>query len=707
MDVESLRRQLAHVTDLHERAERQLGELLGMPDRTAELRAKIGNPDIGVPLLARYDAALAEKETTIAQLQSEVTVLRGQLEARDFAGREAGIAARTAEQRATLELDATAATRGATEAVVQQLRRSVVELQAELAAARDRVSAAMIADGHARDEIRRLSDALDSQVAAVRAANDARAEAVNEADALRRRLAAVSSSDDEAKATVEGVKIQLHLAARENDDKAQEMERLRGKMSQALKQASDNHVTHLRLVEEKHRSVVEAQREELRAQEAVVVKLRAQLARADWLHGAAKSQDSAMTLADGHTRVAQEAEIKRLYAEVAALTAQRDEATFRLEAAAATKRGENDERMRELRRDTEQLKARVRELEERLAAATAAHARSSDEARVARDELRAATAERQRLANERRELERAAEAARRAQVAAEERAELAANDSKAQVEAERRVARALERRLNDTRSEDQHARDRLAAECDDWRRQFEAAAAAQREAGQRLAEVRAALAEKDKAAETLGVRCERLAMGLQSHKTRLVALDTKLAHAATREAQLLEQCGSVALACEEARLDAATAQRERDRAERELAVLAQQLDMIARASAGKAATAAAREPRVAASASSAAPYLQTVSHRASYLDELAPRSRPRHQHHHHGDRRHVDETEERAARRREKRRLREEQEAAAAAAGAVATPPDAGDDADGAAADRPPDGRYETEEERINAILGQ
>jgi len=44
------------------------------------------------------------------------------------------------------------------------------------------------------------------------------------------------------------------LVAKENEDKLQEIERLRNKMVQALKQSSENHNTHLRIVEEKHRA---------------------------------------------------------------------------------------------------------------------------------------------------------------------------------------------------------------------------------------------------------------------------------------------------------------------------------------------------------------------------------------------------------------------------------------------------------------------
>ena len=321
-------------------------------------------------------------------------------------------------------------------------------------------------------------------------------------------------SEEEGKAAVEGHKIQLHLAARENDDKVQELERLRAKMSQALKQSSENHVQHLKLVEEKHRAAVESQREELRSQETIITKLRAQLARADWLQGANKTQDSAMSLVDTQTRMAQEQEIKRLYSEISALTAQRDEAVFRLEAVNSSRKNDLDERLRESRRDADGLRSRVRELEERLAVLQTEHSRAVDEARVAKEECRTAQADRSRIMNEKQELVRQADQSKRAQIQAEEKAESVAQETQRQLEAEKRVVRTMERRITDMRQEDQQLRDRLTAECEDWRRQFEQTSAALRDQQQKVSELRTALSEKEKIAETLTVKCERLTQGL-------------------------------------------------------------------------------------------------------------------------------------------------------------------------------------------------
>lgn len=581
-DNAQLKKQVAHLTSLHDRLQAKIAELIECPDFAAEVRATVLDPDACAPLLAEYDKELALKDRTINKLREEVAVLRGVLERRDSAGHEAGVAARTAEQRAQLHVDEADAKMGASDAVVGQLRKQLVQYKQELSIAQDRIQGLLIAEGHTKDECKRLSIVTEEQTAMARAALDGRADAVQEADSLRRKLAAAVQADEEGKAAVEGHKIQLHLAARENDDKVQELERLRAKMSQALKQSSENHVQHLKLVEEKHRAAVESQREEIRAQEAVIVKLRAQLARADWLHGAAKANDSAMTLVDSHTRVAQEQEIKRLYAEVSALTAQRDEAVFRLEAAASGRKSDIDDKVRQARKDADDLRLRVRELQERLSVLQTENSRVHEEARLGRDECRAAQSDKLRLLNEKQELMRAADGARRDKVVAEEAAESGAEEGKRQLEAERRIVRTLERRLSDMRAEHQQLSDRLTAEADDWRRQFEQAQSSLREASAKAGELRTALSERDKSVEALGVKCERLTAGLQAHRSKLVNVDARLHTTSQRESQLLEELHSSQLQLEQARLTAARCERDRDRMEREVVQLSAQLQMLTR-----------------------------------------------------------------------------------------------------------------------------
>jgi chromosome segregation ATPase len=475
----------------------------------------------------------------------------------------------------------------ASDSAAEQLRRNVGELQRDLAAARDRISALVVSEAQAREEARRHHAAFEDQAAAARAAVQAHAAVADELETTRRKLAQSVATEDECRAALEGARVQLHLSGRENDDKGLEVDRLRTKLTLALKQASDNHVTHLKLVEEKHRGVIEGMRAEARTQEATILKLRAQLSKADFIQGAARATDTATQIVDSGVRVAQEAEIKRLHAELAAAQAARDEAQLRMEEVQTARRAEVDDRTRDARRETDAARARCRELEGRAAALEAQLLRQREIVTGAQEDARVAAAERTRAGNERADLQRQLDEARRQALVTDERTKAASAEQAAQMEVTQRTLRALERRLEDARRDDAAARDRLIVDLDDMRRSGEEARAQLREANTRAAALQASLADRERAAEALGAKCERLEQGVHAHKLQLVDCDRRLSAATAREAQLGQELRTVGLHLEQVKMEYARLERARDRAAAEAEALQRHLASVTETAAAK------------------------------------------------------------------------------------------------------------------------
>lgn len=331
----------------------------------------------------------------------------------------------------------------------------------------------------------------------------------------------------------EAHRVRLHVLSRENEDKLQELERLRAKMVQALRQAGDNHAAHLRIVEERHRLAVEDLRQVNRTHEMEIMKLRAQLARLDpdspsgaqlrRLH-----ETSTVSLLEAQTRQAQDMEIKRLYGELGNVQRQRDEALDRVHNMTLTMQEKErglledhrreglslQKRLHEVRNVLEKresecmtLQSQVQQLREKLKKEET----GSQEARLERDSLKREVEELERKDSERERTIRQLQ---------DERDARRGRESEIHAQLEQRVEEVLED-LRQSRSKSLQEASAAERERTELRHQLT-------ETQKKLQAAQQLLAKRDREKEVLDVQMAKLQESLTSHKQQLAMCDAKL-----------------------------------------------------------------------------------------------------------------------------------------------------------------------------------
>ncbi|KAG5508774.1 hypothetical protein JKF63_05272 [Porcisia hertigi] len=539
-ELQQLRERL-HVSDeWNVRLQHQLQELLQLPHSEVQsMRQRMQNPEIAIPLLQCYDAVIHEKTDEVERLRRETADLQTQLDAFHKDQLDVSNAVRMAEELAK-------SVQGKATAEVQRYLDAVHELQEELVRLRLEMRRALEAENTAKQDALRTSARASSLEAALEAAKQATLKAEAGREAAERKARMHEQHDDEEQMSSVMQKAQLQLMNQVNAEKAQELEQLRAKMTQALRQSSDNHSAHLRVVEERHRMVVEDLRSVNRTQELEILKLRAQLARWDPTNpsGAGRGVGASLAstslrfqstaeLLESQTRQAQEVEVKRLYGEVSALQMQRDAALRQCEQLTARLQRDHDEQLQDAQRQLQsaqrslsEVRSRCEELEETKTAQEAALRKARDEVRQVQQDSQqcrlAADSHARKLASAQQQL---AEANERFSALLEEK-------QRAVREAQERASE-LEANVAQTLQEIQSAKGRAYAEVEEVQSRHEQLRQQQLKLQDELREREAALATKERERSILAVQIERLEEGLEAHKRQIREL--------LRRVQQLEQ----------------------------------------------------------------------------------------------------------------------------------------------------------------------
>ncbi|KAG5481988.1 hypothetical protein LSCM1_05701 [Leishmania martiniquensis] len=540
-ELRQLRERLRVSDEWNVRLQCQLQALLRLPhNEVEEMRERMQDPDIAIPLLQCYDAVIQEKTEEVQRLRSEAADLQSRLDAFQKDHLDVSNAVRMAEELAK-------SVQGKATSEVQRYLEAVRGLQEELVRLRIEMARALDAENAAKQDALRTAERATSLERALEAAKQTASTAAAAREAAERKLKLWEQQAEEEQTGSAVQAVQLQLMTEENANKSHELDRLRAKLAQALRQASENHAAHLRIVEERHRMIVEDLRNANRTQELEVLKLRAQLARWDTAHpsrtggaGAAASAptsslrlQSTAELLETQTRQAQEMEVKRLYGEVSALQLQRNDAIRQCEQRTARLQRECDQQVQDVQRQLQSAQRSLSEVRSRCETLEETNAAQETSLRKARDELRQAkqdgqqhrlSAERQvhKLASAEKQL---AEVKERLGALQEENQNAARKARERASETEANVAGALQ--------EAQSARERAYAEVGEVQRRYEQLRAQHAKLQDHLREREAALVKKDRERSILAAQMSRLEDGLEAHKRRVLESE--------RRAQLLEQ----------------------------------------------------------------------------------------------------------------------------------------------------------------------
>ena len=560
---------LRHAEDIAARLNTQLQQVAGMTHNDlAKFRNRMLNPDIAIPLLQCYDATIEEKSNEIEALKAEL---------RKAQSRSESIGA----DRVDLENQLKVSNMQISEMLQNERRtaedstRSILAMQSEIALLRQQLAEMHESRSSLQSRVEKeavhtkeLLDKLAEQGKKLEDAESALASA-------KKQLQNAKLQDDDGQSLLETQRIQLALISKENDDKVHEIERLRNKMGQMLKQSEDNHLSHLRIVEEKHKHVVESLREEVRAQEMTVLKLRAQLSRADIMPGA-NGGNGVVSLAGAHrpttadvldsqSRQAQDFEIKRLASELTSAQLMRDDALFRLDQLNLTRRQDADDRFAEAKRDLEVARSRAKECDERAERLQRELNSASESLRTARDKLKFSQAETAKVAHERETLQKKYDELKKTVSDKEEQLQVAVQDKADAVESATRASSQLERRLEESRREMQSLREKFSINLNDAERAKETLTRENRELFQSLQVAQGALRDKDREVETANSKIGWLLKGLTQHKQQITECDQRLQSYAAQEAQSRGELKEAVVQLTHCKMELARCMRDRDR----------------------------------------------------------------------------------------------------------------------------------------------
>jgi chromosome segregation ATPase len=569
-DINLLKQKLKTVSEWHDRAEAMLAHIQRLPDHSRMLRHRFEDP-ASIPLLQNYDDAILQKEEEIQKLSVEVQELKKRLETNTAEVSEQVKASRVAEERAHVAAEESSLRVQAVSNENAHLRAHISELEAETAALKDRLQAMIIAESRSKDTYTKAVRETDDLHNEVQQLRDKLHRSEQETQSLKRQLDSLGNAREEEQQSTESQKVQLHLLSKENEDKVQEIERLRNKIVHALKQAADNHTTHLKIVEEKHRTVVENLHEQIRAQEAAALRMRAQLSRVEVQQTPPSLSPSAII--DSHARNVQEVELKRLYAEVTSLQLQRDDLQFRMEQLQASSRRDADQAVRDLKRDLELLKYRARDLEERnTKLETELNSQRESNRRIQQDK-KLSLEENQRLAHSIEDLEKKLAEALKQNASLSSQLEASRTEHRDALEEERTVAQTMERRLEETKKEAGAERDRLRQQKSELERQLAEERSIVKELQGKVSVSQRSSMEKDLELQNQSAKADRLAQGLALHKQQIQLLDDRLNGMLLAEQQYKRDLRSLTLHVEQLRMDNVRIARERDRLAGEVTTL--------------------------------------------------------------------------------------------------------------------------------------
>ncbi|XQJ26073.1 hypothetical protein NXY56_002022 [Leishmania guyanensis] len=517
------------------RLQRQLQDLLQLPrNEVQEMRQRMQDPDIAIPLLQCYDAVIREKTEEVERLRRETVGLQTQLDAFHRDQLDVSNAVRMAEELAKNVQDKAAAE-------VQRYLEAVREMQGELVRLRLEMTRALEAENTAKQDALRTAERAASLETALEAAKRAtsKAEAAREAAERKVRVQEQHAAEEQTDSVVQ--KTQLEVMTQENAAKAQELERLRAKMMQALRQASDNHAAHLRVVEERHHTIVENLRSVNRTQEMEMLKLRAQLARWDPTNpsgacrGAGASSpptslrfQSTTELLEAQARQAQELELKRLYGEVSTLQLQRNDAVRQYEQRTARLQRDCDQQLQDVQRQLQSAQRSLAEVRSRCEELEETKATQEASLRKARDELRQAQQDGQQYRLSADSHARKLASAQQQLAEANERLSALQREKQSAVRQAQERASELESNVAQVLQEVQSAKERAYVEVGEVQRRYEELRMQNSKLQDGLREREAALAKKERERNILEVQLGRLEEGLEAHKRRIVEADRRV-----------------------------------------------------------------------------------------------------------------------------------------------------------------------------------
>ncbi|KAK7194087.1 hypothetical protein NESM_000321400 [Novymonas esmeraldas] len=536
-ELRQLRERLRTSDEWNVRLQHQLQDLLQLPrNEVLDMRHRMQDPDVAIPLLQCYDAVIAEKTEEVARLRREVADAQQQLSAFRRDELDVSNAVRMAEELAR-------SVQGKAAADVQQYVEAVRGLQEELVRLRMEMTRALDAEHTSRQAAQRATERVTALETALEEATRAAATADAARDAALRQVKQQTQQAGEEQTGVVVQRVQLQLASQEKADQAQELERLRARMALALRQSSDNHAAHLRIVEERHRMIVEDLRSASRTQELELLKVRAQLARWDpsaqhasvgRVGGASTASTSSMRLQstaellDAQTRQAQAMEVQRLYGEVAALQLQRDDAVRQYEQLNARLQRDRDQELQEAQRQLHsaqrglaEARTRCEELEETRATQEAALRKAREELRLAQQEAQqhrlGADSNARKLASVQQQL---TEVQQRLSALQDEKQSAVRLAQERASELEANVARALQ--------DVQGAKERAYAEVSEVQRRYEQLRLLHTKTVDELRERDGVVAAKERERAIAAAQLVRLEDGLAAHKTRVATADRRV-----------------------------------------------------------------------------------------------------------------------------------------------------------------------------------
>jgi len=366
---------------------------------------------------------------------------------------------------------------------------------------------------------------------------------------LRRGEQHRRATDKEEALEKEALHVQLQVLLRQREEMKKEVEQVRHKMIHSIRQAGENHAAHLRVVEERHRTALEDQRQVNRTHEMEILKLRAQLARMDpnasAIGGGMCGNPSATSaggsgsprrggmsstsaLLEAQTLQAQDIEIKRLYADLGHAQRQRDEALDRWHE--LSERMDEKERgwMDDHRREEQSLQQRLHEVRSQLDRKDGECTRlqrvvseykdrqrqledGQSELRQARDQLQEELAEQKKMLTEKDHILRHVQ---------EDQDRYHGQEVERQARLEQRVEAVLEE-LRQSRNKSIADLQNVERERDTMRTQLQ-------EGKKQLVAVQQMVAQRDREKEVMEIQMSKLLEGLSKHKNELLFTDNRL-----------------------------------------------------------------------------------------------------------------------------------------------------------------------------------
>lgn len=568
--LQALQDRLSMSEEWNRRLHHELQVLLQLPPADLQAwRERMESCEVSLPLLQRYDAMLEEKEEQIAELEGRIRQLHSEVE--EYLSREQDFQQDDMLRKGLLEKVKCQAEEevGKGKNKLRDLQQKYDDLERELRRAVETAQDEAHRASVAQEERRRAEQTFD-QHAREKKDLEETVEVLRRAEQHRR-----ATEKDEA-LEKEALQLQLQVLLRQREEMKKEVEQVRGKMIRGIRQAGENHAAHLRVVEERHRTALEDQRQVSRTHEMEILKLRAQLARMDpnaslmgggvgrgnpsatSVGGSASPRlgtSSTTALLESQTLQAQDNEIKRLYADLGHAQRQRDDALDRWH--------ELSERMDEKekgwiddhRREEQTLQKRLHEVRSQLDRKDGECARlqrvvsehkerqrqledAVSELRQARDQLQDELAEQTKTLSEKDHI------LRRVQ---EDQDRYHGQEVERHARLEQRVEAVLE--------ELRQSRSKSLVDLQNVERERNTARTQLQEGRKQLMAVQQTLAQRDREKEVMEIQMSKLLEGLSKHKNELLQTDNRLVELQRGKAELERQQRLHVLAMEHLKLE--------------------------------------------------------------------------------------------------------------------------------------------------------